>query len=133
MTGIVVCGHGHFASGMEEAVNVIAGKPAHVRYVDFELTDSPADLEKKLEAAFADLAGHAGILCLCDLAGGSPFKTCVQLGYARGIESVAGCNLGMLLECIHLAGISDDPKELAQSALHAGKQSVMWFQFQRPE
>mgnify|MGYP002224546062 CR=1 FL=1 len=36
---------------------------------------------------------------LSDLAGGSPFKTAVEIGFPRGnVEVVAGTNLGMLVE-----------------------------------
>ena len=55
MIGIVVTGHGHFASGLTSSVELIGGKPEHYHAVDFVQEDSTDDLEKKLEVAFASL------------------------------------------------------------------------------
>ena len=80
MIGIVVTGHGHFASGLTSSVELIGGKPEHYHAVDFVQEDSTDDLEKKLEAAFASLKDCTdGILVFTDLVGGSPFKVSVEL------------------------------------------------------
>ena len=78
MIGIVVTGHGHFATGLTSSVELIGGKPEHYHAVDFVQEDSTDDLEKKLEAAFASLKDCTdGILVFTDLVGGSPFKVSV--------------------------------------------------------
>ena len=99
MLGLIVTGHGHFASGLTSSLELIAGDLQNYRAVDFEASDSVDDLRKKLEKAFDELKECQGILVCSDLAGGSPFKTAVEVGFPRGnVEVVAGSNLPMLIE-----------------------------------
>lgn len=128
MIGLIVTGHGNFATGMTEALNLIAGAPDHYRAVDFTIDMSTDDLDAKLKQAMADLSGCEGILFLCDLAGGSPFKEAVLLGLGADAEIVAGTNLGMLLEVNLTRQFSDDVHALADSALTVGKDQVQKFE-----
>lgn len=56
MIGIVVTGHGHFASGLTSSVELIGGKPEHYHAVDFVQEDSTDDLEK-IRSGFRFLEG----------------------------------------------------------------------------
>ena len=47
MIGLIVTGHGHFASGITTSLNLIAGDAKDYVAVDFEATDSTDDLAKK--------------------------------------------------------------------------------------
>lgn len=49
MLGLIVTGHGHFASGLTSSLELIAGDLQNYRAVDFEASDSVDDLRKKLE------------------------------------------------------------------------------------
>ena len=55
MIGMILSGHGHFATGLTSSVELIAGMPELYVPVDFEKTDSTEDLQKKLEAALDKL------------------------------------------------------------------------------
>ena len=55
MLGLIVTGHGHFASGLTSSLELIAGDLQNYRAVDFEASDSVDDLRKKLEKAFDEL------------------------------------------------------------------------------
>ena len=48
MIGLIVTGHGHFATGLTTSLNLIAGDAKEYVAVDFEATDSTDDLAKKL-------------------------------------------------------------------------------------
>ena len=73
------------------------------------------------------------ILVLSDLAGGSPFKTAVELGFPKGnVEVVAGTNLGMLVEINLTRTFSEDVKALAESAVNVGKDQVVRFELKKP-
>mgnify|MGYP003192164960 CR=1 FL=1 len=117
MIGLIVTGHGHFASGLTTSLNLIAGDAKEYVAVDFEATDSLKDCE--------------GIIVLSDLAGGSPFKTAVEIGFPRGnVEVIAGTNLGMLVEINLTRTFSEDVHALAESACNVGKDQVMRYVFQ---
>ena len=124
MIGLIVTGHGHFATGLTTSLNLIAGDAKEYVAVDFEATDSTDDLAKDCE----------GIIVLSDLAGGSPFKTAVEIGFPRGnVEVVAGTNLGMLVEINLTRTFSEDVHALAESACNVGKDQVMRYVFQHIE
>ena len=53
MIGLIVTGHGSYASGMLCAVELLAGKPEHFEAVDFTLENSTDDLEFHLKDVMA--------------------------------------------------------------------------------
>ena len=131
MIGLIVTGHGHFATGLTTSLNLIAGDAKDYVAVDFEATESTDDLAKKLTDAMDSLKDCEGIIVLSDLAGGSPFKTAVEIGFPRGnVEVVAGTNLGMLVEINLTRTFSEDVHALAESACNVGKDQVMRYVFQ---
>lgn len=132
MIGLIVTGHGHFGSGMTEALNVIAGPAENYAYCDFEVSDSTDDLKDRLKAAMDSMADCDSIIFLTDLAGGSPFKCAVELGYPLGYQVVAGTNLGMLVEINLVRQFMDDVDALANQAVTVGKDQVQRFEFVAP-
>ncbi|MCH4206839.1 MAG: PTS fructose transporter subunit IIA [Solobacterium sp.] len=130
MIGIVVTGHGNFATGLTSSVKLIAGMPEKYVAVDFVQEDSTDDLTSHLKAAFEQLAGcEGGILVFTDLMGGSPFKMSVELSVALKdkykIRVVTGTNLGMLIEANMSRGFMEDVDSLADMAIETGKQQLM--------
>lgn len=103
MTGIIVTGHGRFASGLKNTVELIAGKQDNVVYVDFLEEDSVEVLEEKLREAINIFGEDKSILFLTDLVGGSPFKSSATIS-SEYEESgvVTGTNVPMLLELLFI-------------------------------
>lgn len=131
MIGLIISGHGNFASGLRTSIKLIAGEPCNVEYVDFEETDSTETLKEKYYASLKKLNHCAGILALSDLAGGSPFKTLVEVKTEIGkpMEVVGGTNLPMALEISMTKDIIDDVLSLSESAIEVGKSGVVKFEF----
>lgn len=127
MIGLIVTGHGNFATGLLSALDLIAGKQEKLKAVDFKVEDSIEVLEKNLRKAEMDLGECEGILYLTDLAGGSPFKAAVLLSENKNSKVIAGANLGMLLE-ISLCRGSANLKELKKNALEAGKNAIVAYE-----
>ncbi|MGN0076745.1 MAG: PTS fructose transporter subunit IIA [Parafannyhessea sp.] len=137
MVGIIVTGHGNFASGITSALELIVGPQVAYEAIDFTSLAGTAELEKNMSSALERLRSREdvdGVLVLCDLVGGTPFKTaatlCVPLGDVR---VVAGVNLGGLVECVTqrdaVTGL-DDLTKLAKDAMQA---SVVQFELAAPE
>ncbi|MDZ7543149.1 PTS fructose transporter subunit IIA, partial [Clostridium perfringens] len=105
--------------------------PCNVEYVDFEETDSTEDLKKKYYASLENLDNCDSILALSDLAGGSPFKTLVEVKteIEKTMEVIGGTNLPMLLEISMTKDIIDDLHSLSESAIEVGKSGVVKFEF----
>lgn len=131
MIGLIISGHGNFASGLHTSLNLIAGEPSNVEYVDFEETDSTETLREKYYASLKNLNECESILALSDLAGGSPFKTLVEIKteIEKPMEVIGGTNLPMALEISMTKDIVDDLSSLSESAVEIGKSSVVKFEF----
>ncbi len=130
MIGIIISGHGNFATGIASSLKLVSGGPLNVEYVDFLETDSIEKLKEKYKLALNNLKKCSDILALTDLAGGSPFKTLVELNTEVNtkIEVIAGTNLPMALEITMLKDILDDLSTLVNSALETGKNGVVKFE-----
>ena len=130
MIGLILSGHGHFASGLHTSLNLIAGEPSNVEYVDFEENDTIDTLKEKYYASLKNLNECDSILALTDLAGGSPFKTLVEVKteIEKPMEVIGGTNLPMLLEISMTKDILEDLSSLADSAIEVGKNGVVKFE-----
>jgi PTS system N-acetylgalactosamine-specific IIA component len=130
MIGIIVTGHGNFATGITSSVKLIAGMPENYQAVDFVQEDSVDDLIKHLTNAIEALKDcKEGILVFSDLVGGSPFKTSVELAQKLKdqyhIVVLSGTNLGMLIESSMARGYMEDLDALADMAVNTGKDQAM--------
>ena len=129
MVGILVTGHANFATGLTSSVNLIAGQPQKYEAVDFIEADGVDGLAAKLSDAMDRLSDCEGILVLSDLAGGSPFKTAVEVGMTKSnrVEVLAGTNLGMIIEISMARGFIEDVDALVDMAINTGKDQVLRF------
>ena len=78
MVGLLITGHGHFATGLGSSLRLITGMTENIAYVDFEADHSTETLTENISKALDELKGCDGVLVLSDLAGGSPFKSAVE-------------------------------------------------------
>ncbi|WP_297632696.1 PTS galactosamine/N-acetylgalactosamine transporter subunit IIA [uncultured Clostridium sp.] len=129
MIGLIISGHGHFGTGLQSSLKLIAGESTNTQFIDFEESDSTDSLKKKYIQALSHLNNCDDILALTDLAGGSPFKTLVELSYesSQKIQVIGGSNLPMILEISMTKDIFSDLDSLCESALTTGKDSVVKF------
>ena len=136
MVGLIITGHGHFATGLGSSLKLITGNTENIVYVDFEEAHSTEVLTENLNKALDELKGCEGVLVLADLAGGSPFKCAVECKYARpeqNVEVVAGTNLPMLVEGSMMMGAFEDPLVLAEMLLQTGKEYMIRFELEKLE
>lgn len=129
MIGMIVTGHGNFATGISSSVRLIAGPQENYEAVDFLEGDSGETLMEKLRSALERLAACEEIIVFSDLAGGSPFQTAagISVDSEKRIEVISGTNVGMLLECAMQRDRAKHAEELVQAALDTGKKQVLHF------
>ena len=70
MIGLIVTGHGNFATGITSSLRLIAGEPHDYQAVDFLPEDSIDLLTEKLRTALNSLSDCSSVLVMADLAGG---------------------------------------------------------------
>lgn len=136
MVGILVTGHGHFATGLGSSLKLITGLTENIELVDFEEGHSIEVLADNLNKALDNLKECDGVLVLSDLAGGSPFKTAVECKYARpdqAVEVIAGSNLPMLIEGATMMDGFESPLELAEELIPTGKDYIIRFELETHE
>ena len=117
MIGIIVAGHGNFASGITSMLELVVGKPENYEYIDFlqgEKLNNLKDCEK--------------IVIMTDITGGSPFKSAVTYAVSDDkLNVISGTNVPMLVELIFRRMNSDDSEDLIQSSMDAGKEQIVRF------
>lgn len=130
MVGIIVTGHGSYATGITSGLMLLAGEPELYEAVDFLPEDSIELLTEKLEAAIGHLDSCEGILILADLAGGSPFNVSLRLklGSEKPMEVIGGANLPVLLDSYMSRNMISDVAELAVSSLANGREQLIRYE-----
>lgn len=131
MIGLIISGHGNFASGLKTSLKLIAGDFSNIEFMDFEETDSIQNLKEKYYNSLKSLNNCESILALTDLAGGSPFKTLVEIKteIEKPMEVISGTNLPMALEVAMVKDIMTDLYSLSESALEIGKNSILKYEY----
>ncbi|MBC6504041.1 PTS sugar transporter subunit IIA [Citrobacter freundii] len=124
MLGIILTGHGGFASGMEKAMKQILGEQSQFIAIDFPETSTTALLTSQLEQAVSELDAQQDIVFLTDLLGGTPFRVASTLAMQRqGTEVITGTNLQLLLEMVlDRDGLSSE--EFRLQALECGHRGL---------
>lgn len=128
MIGILVCGHGKFASGIYDAVNLLAGRPQQFEYVDFLQEDSVDDLEEKLKKSLDNLKNSDGIIIFTDLIGGATYKCALNLAKKyddNKVIVISGTNLAMLIETTMSRVLVKDVDDLSEMAINIGKDQIV--------
>jgi len=132
MIGIIVTGHGNFATGITSSLELIAGPQTNYQAVDFLKNYSQEDLKIALNKAITTL-NCEDILIFSDLAGGTPFKTAVEIKFALAnklnIEVIAGTNLPTVIETVMSKNYVNSLTELTNTAINIAKEQVLKYEF----
>ena len=127
MIGIIVTGHGSFASGLASSIEVIAGKQDNFETVDFPLGSTNTDLANDLKKAVERLNCSDIIFCT-DIAGGMPFNQCVMLSTRIGNSKViSGTNIPVLLEAL-FSRDNLDASSMADILINSQQSRIQVFQ-----
>ncbi|AVE58163.1 MULTISPECIES: PTS galactosamine/N-acetylgalactosamine transporter subunit IIA [Citrobacter] len=124
MLGIILTGHGGFASGMEKAMKQILGEQSQFIAIDFPEASTTALLTSQLEQAVDELDDREDIVFLTDLLGGTPFRVASTLALQKpGREVITGTNLQLLLEMVlEREGLTSEA--FRQQALECGHRGL---------
>lgn len=128
MRRIVVMGHGGYAEGVRQNLEMIVGQPEHMYFVDLTKEDDLASLENKVKLLLESFSNDE-VLFACDLLGASPFRVAaMQCAENPGkYYAVAGLNTMAFLE-ISMKTESDlSIEELANLAVETTKAAVSRF------
>lgn len=99
MIRIIVMGHGGYAEGVRQNMEMIAGVPERMYFVDLMKDDDLAGLENKVRLLLEGF-GDDEVLFACDLLGASPFRVAAMqcANHPGRYYAVAGLNTMAFLE-----------------------------------
>ena len=127
MIGIIVTGHGRFASGLASSIEVIAGKQDKFEAIDFPVGSTNMDLAQELKQAVEKLDCSDIIFCT-DIAGGTPFNQCVILStHLANSKVISGTNIPVLLEAL-FSRKNQNASSLAQILVDSHQSRIQVFQ-----
>lgn len=128
MIGIIVSGHGRFASGITSALDLILGSQENYIAVDFSENDTATELEGQIKDAIHTLHECESIIIFCDLLSGSPFNISIMEAMkADNIKVIYGTNLGMLIESIMKRNMGVSLENIVNEAIQIGKTQIGLF------
>lgn len=124
-TDVLIVTHGRLGEALLESAAMISGRIGGARAISFLPGQGVEDLEVSVRQALQEMSRNGSVLCLVDLAGGSPARVAAgMITEFPGLEVLAGVNLPMLVEVL-LMRDSVTPSELARHGITAGTQSVV--------
>lgn len=134
MTGIIITGHGTYASGLYANVKLLAGNDIRLTAIDFTDGCTPESLEIQLQSAIREYEFCPVIIILTDIIGGTPYMKAAALSVNEPkIRVISGANAPLLLDLVmrNMSGNdADDPDELAESLLDTGHKALTVFRLQ---
>lgn len=126
MKRVVVMGHGGYAEGVKQNLDMIVGKAEHMYFIDLTKEDDLAVLENKVNCLLEGFNDDE-VLFACDLLGASPFRVAATIcvNHPGKYYAVAGLNTMALLELSMASDLSIE--ELANRAIETAKAAVARF------
>jgi len=123
MKRVVVMGHGGYAEGVKQNLDMIVGKSEHMYFIDLNKEDDLATLEYKVNHLLEGFNDDE-VLFACDLLGASPFRVAAMIcvNHPGRYYTVAGLNSSALLELSMECDLSIE--ELANRAIETTKAAV---------
>jgi PTS system N-acetylgalactosamine-specific IIA component len=133
MLGVILTGHGRFASGLHQAACQIVGEQAQFVAIDFPDGKSSDDLEAELRAAVESCDQGQGVVFMTDILGGSPFRYASLLSMEKGdLEVITGTNMQMLIEML-MERDELSPSEFREMGISSGVRGItsLWHESQK--
>lgn len=124
MIGIVVTGHGNFASEIISIVESIMGEQSYLEAVSVKVGEGEHNLRSKLDAVLK-MMDIDEVLILSDIFGGSFSNACTYFARNRKhVAVVTGVNLPMMLKVLTYRS-SVDLDGLVALACKGGREGVL--------
>lgn len=125
MTKVIVTGHAGYATAMKRNLAMLVGELDGFYFVDFNEEDSLEILQGHFNEVLAEI-GDDPVLFVCDLAGGSPFRTAAVLSSEHPDWAVvAGINTSAFSEISFNLELS--ARELAEMACDVTRETILMY------
>ena len=124
MIGVIVAGHGKFASELISTAERVVGKQKYIEAVSVKVGEEEDNLREKLSAVLR-MSEISKVIVLVDIFGSSFCNTCMHVAEdTEDLDIVAGVNLPMLIKVLtHRDEV--DLRKLVSLAYEGGKEGIL--------
>lgn len=128
MIRVVVMGHGGYAEGVKQNLEMIAGLSDSMYFIDLTKEDDLSGLKAKVNHVIQDF-NEDEVLFACDLLGASPFRVAAEIcvNHPGKYYTVAGLNTMAFLELTMIEDSDLSIEELADRVVNTSKSAVAKF------
>jgi PTS system N-acetylgalactosamine-specific IIA component len=128
MIRVVVMGHGGYAEGVKQNLEMIAGLSDSMYFIDLTKEDDLSGLKAKVNQVIQDF-NEDEVLFACDLLGASPFRVAAEIcvNHPGKYYTVAGLNTMAFLELTMIEDSDLSIEELANRVVNTSKSAVAKF------
>lgn len=125
MIGIIVTGHGNFASGITSALELIMGKEENFLAIDFLDTDTKESIKNKYNESIDVFKDCDNIIVLTDLFGGTPFNVLMEMSIENSkLHLYYGVNLAMLMELVSKRKFNENIEDIVDGLVDNAKLQI---------
>jgi len=126
MKRVVVMGHGGYAEGVKQNLDMIVGQAENMYFIDLTKEDDLASLENKVNHLLEGFSDDE-VLFACDLLGASPFRVAATIcvSHPGKYYTVAGLNTMAYVELTMESDLSIE--ELTNRAIETAKTAIARF------
>ncbi|WP_313127854.1 PTS sugar transporter subunit IIA [Anaerocolumna sp.] len=128
MIRVVVMGHGGYAEGVKQNLEMIAGLSDAMYFIDLTKEDDLSGFKAKINHVIQDF-NEDEVLFACDLLGASPFRVAAEIcvNHPGKYYTVAGLNTMAFLELTMIEDGDLSIEELADRVVNTSKSAVAKF------
>ena len=124
MIGIVMATHGSLAEGLKSGIELLVGPQTDFEVLGLYHGDDPEAFENDVVAAIKRVDSGAGVLCLCDVLGGTPSNVLMRHLDMPNVHAIAGANLPMAIQAVFMRETME-LEPLAAEVVKAGNESIV--------
>src|SRR6478672_12622946 len=122
VAGVIVT-HGHLASELLAAAEMIIGPISHIAAVSIGWHDDVDAARDEVQRAITRVSQGGGVLLLTDMFGGTPTNIASMFLEEGAVEVVTGVNLPMVIKLA--TSTAEDPlSEIARKICDQGRQGI---------
>ncbi len=128
MIRVVIMGHGGYAEGVRQNLEMISGVSEAMYFIDLTKEDDLESLKTRVDTLLQEF-GEDEVLFACDLLGASPFRVAAEqcATHPEKYIAIAGLNTMALLELTMIDDSDLSLNELADKAIETTKSAVAKF------
>lgn len=124
MRKFLISGHGHFASGLKSALDIITGDTDRIWVID-AYTEENRSIEEEIRTLTSRLRNDDDLIVFTDLMGGSITNQIIRNVDMDRVHVLSGTNFPLLIDLV-LSDPDLPTREAIESALSTAREQIVY-------